>query len=117
MVHIGIERCSACRADSPPITTDELKQLLPKIPDWDIVKEHGINKLSRTFRFRGFKVPLEFTQKVGFVAETEGHHPKLTTEWGSVTVVWWTHKIKDLHRNDIIMAAKTDMVYESLIGE
>ena len=115
MVHIGTEKCIACRVDSIPIAIEELNQLLPEIPDWEVIKEQGINKLTRTFKFRGFEVPLEFTWKVGMTAETEGHHPRLITEWGSVTVVWWTHKIKDLHRNDIVMAAKTDMVYNNLI--
>jgi 4a-hydroxytetrahydrobiopterin dehydratase len=55
---------------------------------------------------------LEFTKKVGELAEVEGHHPALLTEWGRTTVTWWTHKIKGLHRNDFIMAAKTDELYQ-----
>jgi 4a-hydroxytetrahydrobiopterin dehydratase len=64
--------------------------------------------LVRTFRFPNFREALAFTDRVGALAEAEGHHPALLTEWGTVTVFWWTHKIHGLHRNDFIMAAKTD---------
>ena len=66
------------------------------------------------FRFSNFAEALTFTDKVGELAETEGHHPAILTEWGRVTVTWWTHKIRGLHRNDFIMAAKTDQIYTSL---
>jgi 4a-hydroxytetrahydrobiopterin dehydratase len=68
--------------------------------------------LSRTFIWRNFAEALAFTNRVGTLAEAEGHHPLLITEWGKVTVQWWTHKIKGLHRNDLIMAAKTDALME-----
>ena len=61
--------------------------------------------------FRNFTESLTFTNQVGKIAEEQGHHPVLVTEWGRVTVTWWTHKIKGLHRNDFIMAAKTDQIY------
>ncbi len=69
--------------------------------------------LRRLFHFDTFAQALEFTTKVGELAEEEGHHPALLTEWGRATVMWWTHKIKGLHRNDFIMAAKTDALYQS----
>ena len=65
-------------------------------------------ELRRVFSVDDFAQALEFTKKVGELAEDEGHHPALLTEWGRTTVTWWTHKIKGLHRNDFIMAAKTD---------
>jgi 4a-hydroxytetrahydrobiopterin dehydratase len=65
-------------------------------------------QLEKRFEFPDFAGALAFTNKVGEIAEEEGHHPKLTTEWGSVVVTWWSHKIGGLHRNDFIMAAKTD---------
>jgi 4a-hydroxytetrahydrobiopterin dehydratase len=71
-------------------------------------------RLERAFKFKDFAEALAFTIKVGEIAEAEGHHPALLTEWGRVTVTWWTHKIRGLHRNDFIMAAKTDHLSEQM---
>ena len=68
----------------------------------------GIRRLERVFRFRNFAEALSFTNQVGDLAEEEGHHPAILTEWGQVTVTLWTHKIRGLHRNDFILAAKID---------
>lgn len=105
------ERCMACRADSPRVTDVEVAELHPQVADWQLTETDGIKRLQRTFRFRNFAGALDFTQRVGAAAESEGHHPRLTTEWGRVAVEWWTHKIKGLHRNDFIMAAKTDDIF------
>lgn len=105
------ERCVACRADAPRVTDEEIAQLHPQVPDWKLIREDGIRKLEREFRFQGFVQALAFTSGVGGLAEAEGHHPRIITEWGRVKVTWWTHKIRDLHRNDFIMAAKTDELY------
>jgi 4a-hydroxytetrahydrobiopterin dehydratase len=102
------ERCEACRRDSPRVTEAEIAELKPLIPEWELVEREGIPRLERVFRFPDFPQALAFTQRVGELAEEEGHHPALLTEWGRVTVTWWTHKIRGLHRNDFIMAAKTD---------
>ena len=74
----------------------------------DQVEEDGIEKLQRHFPFRNFVQALAFSNRVGELAEQEGHHPAILTEYGKVTVTWWTHKIRGLHRNDFICAAKTD---------
>jgi 4a-hydroxytetrahydrobiopterin dehydratase len=103
--------CVACRKDAPTLTDDEIAALHPQIPDWNIVDLDGIKRLSRVFPFADFAKALDFTDKVGALAEEEGHHPALQTEWGRTTVTWWTHKIEGLHRNDFIMAAKTDELY------
>ena len=71
----------------------------------------GIMQLERVFVFDNFVDALEFTKRVGQLAEAEGHHPALLTEWGRVTVTWWSHKIRGLHRNDFIMAARTDQLF------
>jgi 4a-hydroxytetrahydrobiopterin dehydratase len=102
--------CVACRADAPTVTPDELAQLLPEIPDWTLEEVDGVPRLTRVFSFRDFASALEFTNRVAELAESEGHHPALLTEWGRTTVSWWTHKIRGLHRNDFVMAAKTDAV-------
>ncbi len=111
MTQLTQEKCVACRRDSPHVTDEEIGELHPLIPDWDIIEEDGIPKLDREFRFRNFAQALEFTNAVGSIAEEEGHHPRIVTQWGKVRVSWWTHKIKHMHRNDFIMAAKTDHLY------
>jgi 4a-hydroxytetrahydrobiopterin dehydratase len=110
------ERCVACRRDAPKVTAAELAQLKPQIPEWDIVEHTGIPQLERTYRFPDFKTALAFTQRVGELAEAEGHHPVLLTEWGKATVRWYTHKIRGLHRNDLIMAAKTDEIASQFVA-
>jgi 4a-hydroxytetrahydrobiopterin dehydratase len=100
--------CEACRADAPKVSDDELKTLISAIPDWDIEVRDNVMQLEKIFSFQNYQQALDFTNAVGKIAEEEGHHPALLTEWGKVTVTWWSHKIKGLHRNDFIMAAKTD---------
>ena len=110
MANLDQERCVACRKDSPRVTDAEIAELKPQIPEWNVVEHGKIPCLERTFRLKNFVQALDFTNKVGGLAEEEGHHPAILTEYGKVTVVWWTHKIKGLHRNDFIMAAKTDQI-------
>jgi 4a-hydroxytetrahydrobiopterin dehydratase len=106
-------KCVACRADAPRVTAAEMVDLLPQVPDWQLVERNGVPQLQRVYSFKNFAEALMFTNRVGALAEEEGHHPALLTEWGRVTATWWTHKIKGLHRNDFIMAAKTDQLYAS----
>src|SRR5687768_12735758 len=96
-------QCEACRRGAPTVTEDEKKELLPQIPEWKIVERDGEERLERVFTFPDFAGALAFTNRVGEAAEKEGHHPALLTEWGKVTVGWWTHKIRGLHRNDFVM--------------
>ncbi len=107
-------KCIACRKDAPTVTDAELVELQSQVPDWDIIEVDGIKRLTRVFPAADFAQALAFTNKVGTLVEDEGHHPALLTEWGRTTVTWWTHKIRGLHRNDFIMAAKTDEVYSRL---
>ena len=102
------EKCVACRKDAPTVTDAEAAELHRQVPDWELIELDGIKRLRRVFSADDFAQALEFTNAVGELAEAEGHHPALLTEWGSTTVTWWTHKIRGLHRNDFIMAAKTD---------
>jgi len=108
MSTLSAERCVACRPDSPRVTTSEIAALSGAIPDWTLVERQGVARLERVFRFPSFTAALDFTNRVGRLAEEQGHHPALLTEWGRVTVTWWTHAIGGLHRNDFIMAARTD---------
>ena len=114
MDELVLQRCVACRRDAPPSTDAEIRLLRPQIPDWELVEQVGIPQLRRTFRFSDFQTALAFTQHVGALAEAEGHHPAILTEWGKTTITWYTHKIKGLHRNDFIMAAKTDQLAQQV---
>jgi 4a-hydroxytetrahydrobiopterin dehydratase len=111
MANLTQEKCVACRDGAPKVTEAEVTELKPQIPKWEIKVRDGIDHLESVYSFENFVKALEFTNKVGALAEAEGHHPAITTEWGKVTVAWWTHKIKGLHRNDFIMAAKTDTLF------
>jgi 4a-hydroxytetrahydrobiopterin dehydratase len=106
------QKCVACRVGAPSVTAEEIEEFQPVVPQWQIINEDNIPKLDRLFKFKNFKAAIAFTDAVGAAAEQEGHHPRLTTEWGRVGVTWWTHKIKNLHKNDFIMAAKTDAIYK-----
>jgi 4a-hydroxytetrahydrobiopterin dehydratase len=109
-------QCIACRAGEPTVTEAELLEYQPQVPDWQISESAGIQRLERVFAFATFADALQFTNAVGGLAEAEGHHPALLTEWGKVTVTWWTHTLGGLHRNDFIMAAKTDALYAQAPG-
>jgi 4a-hydroxytetrahydrobiopterin dehydratase len=106
------DKCEACRIGAPLATEAEIAEMKTQIPGWNIVECEGIRRLERVYHFADFAEALAFTNKVGALAEEEGHHPAVLTEWGSVTVTWWSHKIRGLHRNDFIMAAKTDQLSE-----
>jgi len=110
METLATMKCVACRRDAPTVSDEEAAELRPQVPDWELVEIDGIKRLQRVFSFPDFARALDFTNSVGRLAEEEGHHPALLTEWGRTTVSWWTHKIKGLHRNDFIMAAKTDQL-------
>lgn len=100
--------CEACRVDAPRVASDETRELLKALPEWKLVYMGGIATLERVFTFKEYSAGLAFSQHIGELAIAEDHHPKMVIEWGRVTVQWWTHKIRGLHRNDFIMAAKTD---------
>ncbi len=117
MSMLAEQKCTACRKDSPQVTEAELAELRPQIPEWTLLERDGIRRLERVFKFANFAEALAFTNQVGALAEAEGHHPAILTEWGRVTVQWWTHKIRGLHRNDLIMAARTDALLGPAGGE
>ena len=110
MDQLDAMKCEACRVGAPKVLEEEATELLGQIPEWSLVRRDGIDRLERTFEFPDFVEALQFTNSVGEAAELDGHHPAILTEWGSVTVTWWTHKIEGLHQNDFIMAAKTDTI-------
>lgn len=106
------ERCVSCNRDAPRLSDDQLRELQPQIPEWTVIQREDILRLERTYRTADFLSALDLTNRIGYLAEQEDHHPAILTEWGRVTVTWWTHKIRGLHRNDVVMAAKTDQIAE-----
>jgi 4a-hydroxytetrahydrobiopterin dehydratase len=116
MTHYTEMQCEACRKGAPIATSEELSAFQSQCPQWDIIEVDGIAQLRRTFAFADFRSALAFTNRVGELAEAENHHPAMLTEWGRVTVHWWTHKVHGLHRNDLIMGAKTDRIFEDMAG-
>jgi 4a-hydroxytetrahydrobiopterin dehydratase len=111
MSELTEQKCVACRIGAPKVNETEIAELKPQVPDWQIASKDDIPRLERVFSFRDFAEAMAFSVKVGELAEEEGHHPAILTEWGRVTISWWTHKIGGLHRNDFIMAAKTDQLF------
>lgn len=111
-IDLSSEQCQACRAGAPQVLGPERVSLLRLIPAWEIVCVNEVDRLRRTFPFSNFRQALSFTVRVGELAEAMGHHPQIVTEWGRVSIDWWSHKIKGLHRNDFIAAAKTDGLYQ-----
>lgn len=108
MTDLCTSKCEPCRVGAPLLTETELDALKKDIPSWEVISVDGVQQLTRSFSFSNFVEGMTFAQKVGEIAEQEGHHPALLVEWGSVKVNWWTHKIGGLHKNDVVMAAKTD---------
>lgn len=113
MVELARMKCEPCRSGAPTVSVGNRPELLAQIPEWSVRAHDGVDRLERVFEFRDFLGALDFTNRVGMLAEEEGHHPALLTEWGKVTVSWWTHRIGGLHRNDFIMAARTDHLAEA----
>ena len=103
--------CEACRVDAPVLSEQEIKELAPEIPSWIVHEEEGIKRLICSFAFSSYEDSVNFTNKVAKLAEEEDHHPEIVLEWGNVTVSWWSHKIKGLHKNDFICASKTDNLF------
>lgn len=110
MILLADKTCEACREGSPLATQEDIAKYMPQLSGWQITVIAGINHLKKTYKFINFEQALQFTNKVGAIAEQEKHHPAILTEWGKVTVTWWTHKIAGLHVNDFVMAAKTDKI-------
>jgi 4a-hydroxytetrahydrobiopterin dehydratase len=113
MINLAAGKCVACRGGEPTLTNAEIEDLLLHVQQWEVKDVGGMKRLSKTFKFKNFAQALAFTNQVGAVAEEEDHHPLIVTEWGKVTLQWWTHKIGGLHKNDFIMAAKSDEIYGS----
>lgn len=116
MTILKSERCEACRPDSIPATPEVRQQFSAQIPEWSLIEIKAEPRLRRTYTLPDYESSLALTQRIGQLAIAEDHHPSILTIWGKVTVTWWTHAIRDLHRNDFIMAAKCDEAYAQIIS-
>jgi len=113
MVNLAADQCAVIRGGEAKLTEAEIQDLLLHIQQWNLREVNGMKRLEKVFKFKNFAEAMEFTNKVGRIAEEEDHHPLIITEWGKVTVNWWTHKVGGLHKNDFIMAAKSDKLASS----
>jgi 4a-hydroxytetrahydrobiopterin dehydratase len=104
---LSSQSCEACQIDAPKVPQDQIQILLSEINGWYLIEE-PINKIQKIFSFKSYKDSVDFSNKVASLADDEDHHPQIVLEWGKVTVIWWSHKIEGLHKNDFICAAKTD---------
>ena len=110
MINLASGKCVACRREEPTLTDAEIADLHLYVPAWQLLEVDGVKRIERIFKLKNFVEAIAFTNKIGVIAEEEDHHPLIITEWGRVTVQWWSHKIRGLHKNDFIMAAKTDEI-------
>ena len=105
MTELADKKCIPCRGDTPPLKGEELKTLHRNVPGWTVSHEH---ELHREFRFPDFKQALDFVNRVGAIAEEQGHHPDILLVWGKAAITLWTHSVDGLTESDFIMAAKID---------
>jgi 4a-hydroxytetrahydrobiopterin dehydratase len=104
MADLAGKTCVPCRGGVPPLSQDEATRYLQEAPGWSLLDDG--KRIERKFTFKNFEEALAFVNRVGALAEDEGHHPDITFGWGYATISLYTHKIKGLHENDFIMAAK-----------
>ncbi len=107
MSDLAAKTCVPCRGGVPPLAGQELAQLQRQVPGWDVIQEHHLHK---TYTFPDFKSALAFVNRVGELAEEQGHHPDIFLTWGKVEITIWTHKIDGLTESDFILAAKIDQL-------
>ena len=107
MSDLSSQSCEACQIEAPKVPQDQIQIFLSEINGWVLIDE-PIKKIQKVFSFKSYKDSIDFSNKVASLADDEDHHPQIVLEWGKVTVIWWSHKIGGLHKNDFICAAKTD---------
>ena len=112
MTTLSQASCEACRIGAPTVDDTEARELLTQIPEWSLIEVDGIKQLQRQYKFKNFVTAMAFANELAEISEAEGHHPVILVEWGKATVTWGSHSIKGLHRNDFVMAAKTDSLLD-----
>lgn len=116
MLELRQARCIPCSGKPSQRPDAEQQELLKQLPAWQIIEIEGVARLQRVFHFGNFAQALAFTNRLGELAEATDHHPALLTEWGKVTVSWWTHSCAGLQLNDFILAARCDLLSETAEG-
>ena len=111
MINLAAGKCVPCRGGEPALTDAEIADLQLQVPQWQLKEVDGVKRLERVFKFKNYVEAVAFANKIAMTAEKEDHHPLIVLEWGRVTVQWWTHVVKGLHKNDFIMAAKSDEMF------
>ena len=111
MTDLAGKTCVPCRGGVPPMERNEAERYLREAPGWDLMDQG--KRIERKLTFKNFEQALAFVNRVGGLAEDEGHHPDITFGWGYATVSLHTHKIKGLHENDFIMAAKINRLADA----
>jgi 4a-hydroxytetrahydrobiopterin dehydratase len=113
-VSLAEKSCVPCRGGVPPLTAEEFAPLLAQLDGWQVEDDR---KLIKSYRFKNFRLAVDFVNAIAEVAEAEGHHPDLYVRWGEVRVYLWTHKIDGLTESDFILAAKIDRVRSAMANE
>jgi len=108
MSELASKTCTPCRGGEPPLGADDAAGFMRRVPEWSLIEDG--TRIERTFKFRNFAAALAFVNRVGSLAEEEGHHPDIAFGWGYARITLYTHKIGGLHENDFIMAAKIDRI-------
>jgi 4a-hydroxytetrahydrobiopterin dehydratase len=108
MSTLASKNCVPCRGEVPALHGRELHDLSHQLPNWQVVDEHHI---TRTFQFPNFQGALDFANRVGAIAEEQGHHPDILVSWGKAQITIWTHKVNGLTESDFILAAKVDQIH------
>ena len=105
MADLASKECVPCRGGVPPMQGDEIKKFVEQLDGWEVIEEHHLRKV---FEFKDFREALDFVNRIGELAEEQGHHPDISFGWGRDEVTIWTHKIDGLTESDFILAAKID---------
>ena len=105
LTDLASRHCTPCKQGAPPLTAEEIEPLIARLDGWSVVEQHHLTK---SYKFSNFLDGLEFVNRVGEIAESEGHHPDVYLSWGKVGIEIWTHKIDGLTESDFVLAAKID---------
>ena len=108
MSELAERQCVPCRGGVPPMKGEQINEMSSQLPDWQVVNEHH---LQRNYRFKDFRKTLDFVNRVGELAEEQGHHPDICFGWGKADITIWTHKIDGLTESDFVLAAKIDKLH------
>ena len=114
MAGLTQDTCVACKGGVPTLTDEEIAALKPQVPQWQVAEADDVKRIRREYKFKNFRQALDFTVRVGELAEREAHHPDIHLAWGRVVVETWTHKIHGLHHNDFVLAAKCDEIFAGM---